>query len=180
MWFVSGRLLQQNSEPLDVLITVEVPQVLKNGLLLLVATLAAPTVLSAQDAEAELLSLHREFVMSQMMDRDPSFLLANSVESYTVVAPGGVIETRDQVIRGLRAFAQLDSVSLTREHVVINGDIALVLAGQEVHGEVLGPAAGFGRVTTSTVFARGDDGAWLAISRSITPCHPRAVEAGRC
>ncbi len=153
---------------------------LKTSVVVIAAMLITPAPSSAQDPEAELMALHRELVMSQMMDRDPAFLLANSIPSYTVVAPGGVVETREQVIRGLQAFASLDSVSLSREQVVINGDVAVVLAGQQTHGMVRGPAAGFGRVTTSTTFVRSEGGAWVAISRSITPCHPRAVEAGRC
>ena len=142
--------------------------------------LGTPLLAGAQQTEEALLRLHRQFVMSQMMDRDPTFLLANSLPSYTVVAPGGVVESREQVIRGFAAFSALDSVTVSREQVILSGEVALVLARQEVHGEIRGPAAGFGPVTTSTVFVRNADGGWSAVSRSVTPCHARAIEAGRC
>jgi len=143
-----------------------------------VCLIAAP--LSAQSDEGVLLELHQRLVRTQMLDRDPTFLLANSVDAYTVVAPGGVVETREQVIAGLTAFTAIDSVTLSRERVVLSGATAVVLSRQVVHGEIRGPAAGFGPVSTITVFTRTDSGRWLAVSRAITPCHPRAIEAGRC
>ena len=142
--------------------------------------LAPATAASAQDEEEELLALHRQFVVTHMIGRDPAFLLAHSLPSYRVVAPGGVVENRDQIISGFQAFAALDSVTISREEAVISGPVALVLSRQETHGELAGPAAGFGPVTTSTVFLRSDSGGWLAVSSSITPCRPRAIQAGRC
>ena len=46
--------------------------------------------------------------MTQMVERDETFLVENSMDSYTVVAPGGVVETREQVIGGFAAFAAVD------------------------------------------------------------------------
>lgn len=148
--------------------------------LLAVVLWMSPVLASAQDVQAELLELHREFVTSQMVEQDPSFLLDHSHPSYRVVAPGGVLEDRDEIIAGLRAFTRIDSVSVSRERVVLVDQVAVVFARLDVHGEIMGPAAGFGPLTTSTVFLRGLDGEWVAISRSTTPCHPMAVEAGRC
>ena len=73
--------------------------------------------------------------------------------------PGGVVATRAQAIRGLRAFAAVDSISLTDRRVVRSGAAAL---------------------TTHTVFRRNGDGRWLAVSRTLTPCNPRAAERGVC
>lgn len=155
------------------------PSLRASGLLPVVLWMG-PVLVSAQDVETELLELHREFVTSQMVEQDPSFLLDHSHPSYRVVAPGGVLEDRDEIIAGLRAFTRIDSVSVSRERVVLVDQVAVVFARLEVHGEIMGPAAGFGPLTTSTVFLRDVDGEWVVISRSTTPCHPMAVEAGRC
>jgi len=135
---------------------------------------------SAQSTEDVLRELHEQLVLTQMVDRDPAFLLAHSSEAYTVVAPGGVVENRDQVIAGLGAFAQVDSVSLERVEVRVTGPTAVVFSRQTVHGQIRGPAAGFGPLSTTTAFSRASGGNWIAVSRSLTPCHPRALEMGRC
>lgn len=171
----------RENEPVGSLQKVEGSSVRRMSSVLLVALcVVSSDPIAAQDVQAELLDLHRRLVHTQMIDRDATFLRAHSLPSYTVVAPGGVIENREQVVAGLRAFTRVDSISMTREQVVFSGDIALVLARLEIHGEIEGPAGSFGPTTTSTTFVRGEDGRWLAAARSLTPCHPRAIQAGRC
>lgn len=96
-----------------------------------------------------------------------------------MIAPGGIVENRDQVIRGFQAFTEIGSISITQESVAVSGSTAVVVNRLLVHGNVQIPVAP-GPRRVMTVFARDEAGRWKAVSRSLTPCHPRAVEAGRC
>lgn len=68
----------------------------------------------AAQEHAELLEMNHLLFTTQMMSRDPSYLLEHSDETCVVVGPGGVVEDRDQVIAGLRAFVGVDSVVISR------------------------------------------------------------------
>lgn len=138
---------------------------------------AAPT--AAQDDDADLLRLNRSLFETLMMERNPGFLLEHSTADYVVVGPGGVVESREQVIAGLEAFAGLDSIAVSREVVRRTGDIAVVTSRLEMHGALDLPVAPFGPLTTATTFVRRD-GRWVAVSRTLTPCNPRAEERGLC
>lgn len=140
--------------------------------------LAAPV--SAQSADDTLLELNRGLFETQILDQDPSLLLSLSDESYVVIAPGGVIESRDQVVRGLRAFVAVDSITIENERVVRQGATAIVLNRLVVHGELRGPMGQLGPVSAMTVFHLGEDGEWQVVSRALTRCDPRAVDRGIC
>lgn len=151
------------------------------GLVLALATclcLAAPV--SAQSEEETLLELNRRLFETQMLDQDASFLRSLSDASYVVIAPGGVMESREQVVRGLRAFAAVDSITIGNERVLRRGATAVVLNRIVIHGELRGPMGQLGPVSAMTVFHRGEDGEWLVVSRALSKCDPRAVERGIC
>jgi len=127
----------------------------------------------------QLLDMNRKLFESAMLDHDPTYLEANTTEDYLVIAPGGVVENREQVVRGMQAFSEVESVSVTDEKVAIHGSTAIVISRLEVKGEVRIPIPP-GPRRVMRVFSLDADGGWKAVSTSITPCHPRAVEAGRC
>jgi len=139
-----------------------------------------PTSSNAQtDVAQALIELNRALVETQMLDRDPTFLLENSVDEYVVVAPGGVVENRERVVAGLGAFSRVDSLSLTEDRVTVTGATAVVINRMLVYGEVGIPIEP-GPRRAMTVFSRDANGQWKAVSRTVTPCHPRAVQAGLC
>ncbi|MEQ9569490.1 MAG: DUF4440 domain-containing protein [Longimicrobiales bacterium] len=138
---------------------------------------AAPT--AAQDDDAGLLRLNRALFETLMIERDPGFFLDHSAANYVVVGPGGVVESREQVVAGLGAFARLDSIAVSREAVRRTGDLAVVTSRLELHGAMDLPVGGTGGLTTATTFVL-TDGRWVAVSRTLTPCNPRAEERGLC
>jgi ketosteroid isomerase-like protein len=142
--------------------------------------LAAPVSASAQSDDDALLELNRALFETQLLDQDPSLLRSVSDDSYVVIAPGGVVETRDQVIRGLRAFAGVDSITIENERVVRHGATAVVVNRLVIHGALRGPVGQPGPVSAMTVFHRGEDGEWRVVSRALTRCDPRAVDRGIC
>ena len=130
-------------------------------------------------ATDQLLEMNRKLFETVMLDHDPAYLEANTTEDYLVIGPGGVVEDREQVIRGIRAFTEVDSLSVTQENVAVHGSTAIVISRLEVTGKVQIPVPP-GPRRVMRVFSVDSDGRWKAISSSITPCHPHAVEAGRC
>lgn len=63
---------------------------------MLLLSVAAPT-LAQEGTEMGLLELNRQLFEPQLLEQDPTFLRSISDESYVVVAPDGVIESRAQV-----------------------------------------------------------------------------------
>jgi hypothetical protein len=144
---------------------------------------AAPAQVQAQSqAEAELLHLNRQLFETQIVEQDPTFLRSISDDSYLVIAPGGVIESREQVIAGLRAFTAVDSISVENERVVRSGATAIVLNRLVIHGIIRGPVGEMvlGPISVMTVFHQGNDERWSVVSRALTPCDPAAVARGIC
>jgi ketosteroid isomerase-like protein len=145
----------------------------------LVLVLAAP-VSGQSGPEATLLELNRRLFETKVLDRDPAFLRSISDDTYVVIAPGGVVESREQVIRDLGAFVTVDSLSIENERVVVSGPTAVVLNRLVLHGRVQGPLGELGPITVMTVFTRGDDGGWRAVSRAYSTCDAGAVAHGLC
>lgn len=128
----------------------------------------------------ELVALDRRLFETQILDQDPSLLLSMSGEEYTVVAPGGVIEPRAQVVAGLRAFATVDSISFEPVRVVHQGGTAVVFSRISIHGALAGPIGRLPKLTAMTVYTRAGAAGWTVASRALTPCDPRAEERGLC
>lgn len=151
---------------------------MRNFLVLAVGLGLGAASCAAQE-HAELLEMNHLLFTTQMMSRDPSYLLEHSDETYVVVGPGGVVEDRDQVIAGLRAFVGVDSVVVSRERVHGGGDVAIVTNRLDVHGEIALPITRLGGLTVTTTYRRDRD-RWVALSRVSTPCNPIAEERGLC
>jgi hypothetical protein len=149
--------------------------------LALLLALATPALEQA-DTERTLLDLNRQLFETLILERDPSFLRSMSDESYVVIAPGGVIESREQVIAGLKAFTTVDSISIENERVVQSGATAIVLNRLVIHGPLQGPISeiDLGPSSVMTVFNQGSDGRWSVVSRALSACHPAAMQRGLC
>ena len=94
-----------------------------------------------------------------------------------MVPPGGVVERRDQVIKGLPNVVA-ESVQIDDVVVADHGATAVVVA-RVTAKRAAGGVAGSGRSRMMNVFVK-DQGQWRLLARSITPCIERAIEAGRC
>lgn len=142
---------------------------------------AAPA-LAQESTEAELLDLNRQLFETQILEQDPTLLRSVSDASYVVIAPGGVIESRDQVIAGLSAFTTVDSISIENERFVRSEATAIVLNRLVIHGPLQGPVGEIDLAPTSvmTVFSQDGEDRWSVVSRALSMCHPAAVERGIC
>jgi hypothetical protein len=124
-----------------------------------------------------LLHLNRQLLESVLLRRDTTVLAAAALPSLVVVPPGGVVENRAQVLRGVSNF-DVDSLRIDDVTVVGHGTTAVVLARVRASRGVLAPSAtGPSRFMSVFVY---DQQKWRLLARSVTPCIERAVAAGRC
>ena len=147
------------------------------GAVLGVLLVARPGTAQDQDF-AELLELHRELTIAMQVQNDTALFDAVALDDFVVIPPGGIIETREQALRGIRNF-DTDSIDVAVE-VTARHDSTVVLVGT-VAGNALvrGPARQFGKVRFMAVYVR-TGGMWRLLAKSNTPCHERAIQAGRC
>lgn len=133
----------------------------------------------AQDDNlAELLEFHRNLISAVRLQNDTTLFAAVALENYVVIPPGGLIETREQAIRGIRNF-DADSVDVEVE-MVARHDSTVVLVGTVAgNTRVRGPVPQFAKVRFMAVYVR-TKGAWRLLAQSATPCHELAIRAGRC
>ena len=131
-------------------------------------------------ADAALIDLNRRLFETMILAQSADLLLEVSDDSYVVVAPGGVIESRAQAIRGLSAFATVDSITITNERAISQGLTAIVLSRLQIHGRIQGPVGQVGPMSVMTVFRDRGDAGWGVVSRALTPCNPMAIERGIC
>lgn len=149
------------------------------ALLLLALPLAGQGIHEIAAEDTALAALDRRLFETQIIDQDPELLLSLSGDSYTVIAPGGVIESRERVIAGIRAFATVDSLTIEPVQVVRDGETAVVFSRILIHGALMGPLGRLPKLATMTVYTRKGTG-WVVVSRALTPCDPRAIERGLC
>ena len=141
--------------------------------------LSSPSTVEAQVAELdELVEFHRALTLAKRIQNDTTLLGAVTLENYVVVPPGGLIETRREALSGVRQFASDNAtveVQVTAEHE----NTAVLVGTVEADGEVTGGVPQFPRIRFMAVYVR-TDGLWRLLAQSNTPCHPRAIQAGRC
>ena len=116
-------------------------------------------------------------IRSGIVDRDSTLFSDLALESFRVLAPGGIVEGKSQAIDGLAAW-DATSVRFSGEEVVLHGPVALVLGRLDIDG-TMRPVGRWGPLKYTSVWVRDGD-AWRLLSRSLTPCLPKVVEVGRC
>ena len=126
---------------------------------------------------AELIRLNEQVVRSSIVDRDSVLFSDLAVDEFRVLAPGGLIEGKDQAIAGLAAW-DATAVELTDTEVVFHGPVALVMGRMDVDGEMR-PVGRWGPLKYMSTWVH-ERGRWKLVSRSLTPCLARLVEVGRC
>jgi hypothetical protein len=130
--------------------------------------------------EEVLVVLDQRLFETLILDQDPELLLSVSDSSYVEVAPGGVIETREEIIRDLWGFTTVDSITVEPEGFIPQGATAVVLSRLAIHGPVQGPIGEIGPIRVMTVFTRVDGRGWQVVSRAYSTCDPEAVALGLC
>ena len=126
---------------------------------------------------SELLRLNEMLAYSQIVSRDPSFFSEVAVDNFRVLAPGGLIETKDQVIAGMSAWDAI-GVELTDTQVVFHGPVAIVFGRMDIDG-VMRPVGRWGPLKYMSTWVR-DGAEWQLLSRSLTPCIDVLIKMNRC
>lgn len=130
----------------------------------------------ATDRE-ELLRLNEEFTRSQIVDRSPDVLNRVAMDNFRVLAPGGLIENKAQVIRGLSAWDATDVV-LSDTEIVFHDEVAIVMGRMDVEG-VMRPVGEWGPLKYMSTWVKSE-GEWRILSRSLTPCLEILIQMDRC
>jgi ketosteroid isomerase-like protein len=145
---------------------------------LLIAGVAMPgTLISDPSRHDELLMIHRGIFEAMILHHDASHFAAVALDELLLIPPGGIVESKDEALAGVGAFA-VREVLIEDEVVTQRGNTAVVVARLTLDGEVF-PAGRLGTMRTMSVFVR-ENNEWRLLARSLTPCLPVAVQAGRC
>ena len=135
------------------------------------------THLDQEADRAELLRLNEKLANSQIVLRDASFFSEVAVTNFRVLAPGGLIENKDQVIAGLSAW-DATGVTLTDTQVIFHGPVATVFGRMDIDG-VMKPVGRWGPLKYMSTWLREDE-EWRLLSRSLTPCIDVLIKMNRC
>ena len=150
------------------------------AMFLVIATAYAnptPDAGSIEEDKQILLDLNERLTRSQLLEKDPAFLSEVALDDLRVLAPGGLIEGKQQVIAGLAGWDVVD-VSLTKTEVVFYQNIAIVSGRMDIDG-TMRPVGRWGPLKYLSTWVK-NDGQWRLLSRSLTPCLDKLIEMGRC
>jgi hypothetical protein len=123
------------------------------------------------------LKLNRALLESQILRRDASLVEETALPQFLAIPPGGLVETKAQVVAGVSAFSAA-GVSIADERVIVHDQTAVVIARLHIDGEVR-PVGRLGPLRNMAVFVR-TDGGWQLLAWSATPCMEIAIARGRC
>jgi aminopeptidase YwaD len=132
---------------------------------------------SRDAGDDELLRVHREMLQAMIVDHNVRPFDAVALDQLLLIPPGGILESKAEALAGVGAFA-VTEVVLEDETVVRHGSTAVVIAKMTLRGEVR-PVGRLGPMRTLSAFVLVD-GEWRLLARSLTPCLPVAIQAGRC
>ena len=134
----------------------------------------APAQTPNRDA---LLALHRQLLESVFLRGDTAVIAATALPNLVVVPPGGIVENRAQLLRGVQNTLS-DSLVIDDVMIADHGTAAVVIARVSATRQGR-PIMGTGRSRMLSVFVY-DNQTWRLLARSVTPCLDRAVSSGRC
>ena len=149
------------------------------SLVIVLSTLAPSQghLLGQTDEEADLLELNARLFQAQIVERDAELLGQVALPQFRVLAPGGLIENKQQAMDGVAAW-DVVSIELTGEEIIREGPVAVVMGRLDIDG-TMAPVGRFGPLKYMGVFIRSE-GEWRFLSRSLTPCLDMLVQLGRC
>lgn len=138
---------------------------------------AAPAAAAQVPDSVALVSLHRQLLESVFLRGDSALLAATALPNAVVVPPGGLVESRQQLLTGIRNTLS-DSITIDDVVIVHHGTTAVIVARFWASlPDGPRPRAGPSRMMSVFVY---DDSTWRLLARSVTPCLDRAISAGRC
>ena len=153
------------------------------GIVLLVSIAVPARVASLQHPDRQaLLDLNRQLLESVFVRGETAMLGSIALPNLVVVPPGGVVENREQVLKGVPSVAGAEAVEIDEVVVAEHGTTAVVVARVQTKRDrplAGAPPVGTGRTRIMNVFVN-EQGKWRLLARSITPCIERAIAAGRC
>jgi ketosteroid isomerase-like protein len=129
-------------------------------------------------AKDEVIRLNREIFERVVAGRDREALRQLTHEQFLVIPPGGIVEDKAEALEGIEAFRGVTGVHVSGEQVALHGETAVVVGKVVIEGEVP-PMGKVPPVRFMSVFVREGD-QWRLLARSLTPCLPMVVQAGRC
>lgn len=99
------------------------------------------------------------------------------MDELRVLAPGGLIEGKASVLRGLSGWNATDVV-LTNTEVVFSHGVAIVSGRMDIDG-TMEPVGEWGPLKYVSTWTKVDD-KWRLVSRALTPCLDMLVKLGKC
>lgn len=142
------------------------------------AGMASSAGAAQADDDAETIKrLNRDIIEALMLENDPAPLERAALDQYLVIAPGGRIETKAQAVAGADAL-DVAGMEISSEQVIIEGDAAVIVGKLDIDG-AMRPMGELPPMKFMATFVK-TGGEWRALSRSMTPCAPVAVERGVC
>lgn len=126
----------------------------------------------------ELKDLNREVLERMIEDRDPTPLQEVAYHDFLVIAPGGVVETLDQVVGGVESFSSDATVAVSDQQVLWRDGVAVVIGKLVIDGEMR-PVGELPPLKFLSVFLH-EDGQWRLMARTLTACFEMAIERGLC
>ena len=92
--------------------------------------------------EVELLELNARLFQAQIVERDAELLGQVALPQFRVLAPGGLIENKQQAMDGVAAW-DVTSIELSGEEVIREGPVAVVMGRLDIDG-TMAPVGRFG------------------------------------
>lgn len=114
---------------------------------------------------------------SMLLRGETTELEKYALDELLVVAPGGRIETKPQVIAGVGSL-EVKAVEITDEKIVFHDDVA-VLVGRLYADGGMQPLGKLPPMKFMATFVKTTDG-WRLLSGALTPCAQIAIERGAC
>jgi len=138
----------------------------------------ASSAQTGRDDDAETIKkLNREITEALLLHNDSDPLERLALAQYLVVAPGGRIETKEQAVSGADSL-DVAGMEISNEQVIFQDDAAVIVGKLDIDG-TMQPMGKLPPMKFMATFVK-TDGEWRALSRSMTPCAPVAVERGVC
>lgn len=153
----------------------------ESGVLMFVAAVvalgfAAPMV-AQESEEEELIRLNLEVFEHVLVERDSVLFKEVTFPEFRVVPPGGLVETREEVIAGLNS-TDISEIAIEDIEILRRGTAAVVIGKLTITG-VIRAVGQLRPLRFMSVFIQEGD-QWRLLSRSLVQCMPIAIERGRC
>jgi hypothetical protein len=132
----------------------------------LLVAFAVGSAHATESLEMALADLNATIFRQYMLEHDTGLYAQTAHADYLLLVGIGLVETRDEVLSTAQNL-DIESLTVTHEHFVREGDTAVLFGRLDVQGTVMGhplPA----QTRFMSVFARTPDG-WKLLARSLTP-----------